>query len=295
MYSKSKTVLLTGGTRGLGFATARMLAKRGYFVLLTGRNKSAAQAAAAKIQAEFPEAPVPEGLSLDLSSLGAVRRFVEVWEKRAQRIDVLFNCAGILEPEPGLKVTQDGFEPFFGVNHLGHYLLTRSLLPWLSIQPSSRVVQVSSRLHQASTGFGRAATLDFDEMRSAGFRSPHERYKASKLANLLFVYELERRVGSQGIHANGICPGFIPETIAEHRKGIHRWFYRACLRRMPFARGLNEAAGHFVDLATDPAFDGIGGRFFADGREVTSSPASYDPDLARRLWDVSAQFCGLQP
>ncbi len=253
-----------------------------------------AQAVAAKLHAEFPSAPVPEGLALDLSSLGAVREFVKDWEKRAQKIDVLFNCAGILEPEPNLKTTQEGFEPFFGVNHLGHYLLTRSLLPWLSAQPSSRVVQVSSRLHQGSAGFGRPATLDFEEMRGAGSRPAHERYKASKLANLLFVYELERRVGSQGIHANGICPGFVPETIAEHRKGIHRWFYRSLLRRMPFARGVTEAAEHFGDLATDPSLEGIGGKFFADGQPVASSPASYDADLAKRLWEVSAQFCGLQ-
>jgi NAD(P)-dependent dehydrogenase (short-subunit alcohol dehydrogenase family) len=118
-------------------------------------------------------------------------------------------------------------------------------------------------------------------------------YKASKLANVLFTYELDRRAQGRGVRSNAICPGFVPETLAERQSGLRRFFTREVLARMPFAQRLERASTYLADLATDPALDGVGGKFYCEGAPTPSSPASHDTELARGLWAVSATLCDL--
>lgn len=290
----SKLVLITGGSRGLGFAAARKFARAGFRVVLTSRSAARADEAAAALRLETPEAVI-WGMALDLSSLGNVRAFAAELAAQEDALHVL--VANAANP-PNAKVpeyTAEGFETTFATNHLGHFLLTTELLPSLSAAADrtgeARVVVVSSRLHQPKS-MGPEVRFDFSDPNLTRNYHPMVAYKNSKLANLWFAYELNRRVQGSGITANALCPGFVPTTIANDARGL-RWFmFRQVLSRLPFARTLDEATDTYLFVATHPSLKGIGGRFCAEGREISSSPESYDEGKAARLWALSEELVG---
>ena len=288
----SKLVLITGGSRGLGFAAARKFARAGFRVVLTSRSATRADEAATALRLETPEAVI-RGMALDLSSLGSVRAFAAELAAQEDALHVLVaNAANI----PNAKVpeyTAEGFETTFATNHLGHFLLTTELLPRLSAAADrngeARVVVVSSRLHQPKS-MGPEVRFDFSDPNLTRNYRPMVAYKNSKLANLWFTYEFNRRVAGSGVTANALCPGFVPATITDEAHGLRRFVFRHVLSRLPFARMLDEATDTYLFAGTHTALKGVGGKFFAEEREVHSSLESYDEDKARGLWELSEEL-----
>jgi len=285
-----KTILITGGGRGLGRATAAKLAADGHRVILVARRPDAAQTATEEIGRRHPGARV-EPRSVDLSSLSAVRSFAAAALARDEPIDVLFHVAGVMQTRPTRRLTVDGYEETLAVNVLAPFLLTHLLLPALERSPFARVVAVSSRLHLPGS---RGAPVDFDlddPQLERGYQ-PERAYKNSKLAVLWFTYELQRRLPPRPITANAVCPGFVPATVADSTHGPMRFAMRHVLPRMPFATSVDAASDGLVFMALDPSLKGVGGRFYGERHAIASSPESYDPDRARRFWELAATLTG---
>ncbi len=285
-----KTILLTGGNRGLGHAAATKLAAQGHHVLLTARTREAGERAAAGIRATYPAAKI-EARVLDLASLKSVRQLADELLAEQRVLDVLFHNAGVMQQSATRRTTADGFEETLGVNVLGPFLLTKLLLPALERSSSARIVGVSSRLHLPGS---RGATVNFDftdPMLERGYQ-PERAYKNSKLAVLWFMYELERRLAPRRIHANGVCPGFVPVTAAQSTHGFQKFLLEHVLVHLPFATSLEEAATSLAFMATDPSLEGVGGQFFGEKMPLASSPDSRDEAKAKRFFALACQLVG---
>lgn len=285
-----KTVLITGGGRGLGRATAEKLAAAGHHVLLTARDPGAGSRAVDQIRAALPAAKV-EAHTLDLASLASVRDFSQAVLARGVTIDVLFHNAGVMQQSPTRRVTVDGFEETLAVNVLAPFLLTHLLLPALERAPSARVVCVSSRLHLPDSR-GAPVHFDFDDALLVKGYDPERAYKNSKLAMVWFAYELNRRLPPRHIVANAVCPGFVPVTGAASTHGFQRFLMKHVLPHLSFATSVDAASDAFVFMATDPSLEGVGGQFFAERKPFASSPESHDRAKAARFWDLAAGLTG---
>jgi NAD(P)-dependent dehydrogenase (short-subunit alcohol dehydrogenase family) len=288
-----KTLVATGGGRGLGRVTAGKLADAGHHVVLVARTQAAAEAAAAEIRARTPGASV-EPRAADLASLASIRALAAALVDGAGRIDVLFNIAGVLQTSPSRRVTADGLEETLAVNTLAPFLLTRLLLPALERPDTARVVNVSSRLHLPGSR-GKPVGFDFGDPQLEHGYNPDRAYKNSKLALLWFTYELQRRLPPRAITANAVCPGFVPATAAASTSGAMHWLMAHVLPHMPFATSIDAATDSFVFMALDPSLDGVGGKFFGGKHQIESSPESYDLGKAKRFWELASQLTGLDP
>ncbi len=283
-----KTILITGGGRGLGRATAGHLAALGHRVLLTARSLSDGQRAVAEIQAQSLGAKV-EARVLDLSVLASVRAFGERLSAEGLALDVLFNCAGVMQQNPVRQVTVDGFEQTLAVNTLAPFLLTRTLLPALRRSTEARVINVSSRLHLPDSR-GKPVHFDFEDPHLLRGYNPDRAYKNSKLALLWFTFELQRRLGvGTSVTANAVCPGFVPMTAANSTTGFQRWLLRHVLVHLPFARSIEESVESFVFMALDASLVQVGGKFFGEKTAIASSPESLDVSKARQFWELATQ------
>ena len=192
------------------------------------------------------------------------------------------------------RFTTDGFEMTLGTNHLGHFLFTNLLLDDLKRSAPARVITVSSQLHIPGYAGGKPPDFDYDNLKGEKYYDANVFYRNSKLANMWFTYELQRRLTGTGVTSNAVCPGFVPAAIADRRTSpIDRFMYKQVLARMPFARSLEQASASYMVAATDPSLEGVGGKFIVDGKERRSSDDSYDEAKARRLWDLSWAWCGL--
>ncbi|MBC8163887.1 MAG: SDR family NAD(P)-dependent oxidoreductase [Roseiflexaceae bacterium] len=287
-----KTILITGANRGLGFAAAQALARAGHQLVMTSRDAARGQAAAERIRAQQPDAQV-ESINLDLSDLDSVRRFADAFASRYGQLDVLIANAANLPEAREPAYTPGGRELTFATNHLGHFLLAHELLPLMerAAQRSgeARLVVVSSRLHLPRS-MGPETRFDFEDLDLRRNYHPMVAYKNSKLANIWFTYEFDRRYGERGVRANALCPGFVPATAAANAKRFQRFMFTQILARMPFARTLESAVATYSYVATDPALRGVGGKFFAEKLIIPSSPESYDKSKASRLWQISEQL-----
>lgn len=288
-----KTILITGGGRGLGRATARRLATLGHRVLLTARAPKEGEAAAAEIRAAHPPAQV-EARVLDLASLTAVRAFGQAVAAEGFALDVLFHCAGVMQQSPARLTTPDGFEQTLAVNAFAPFLLTQTLLPALRRSAEARVVCVTSRLHLPGSR-GAPVDFDFDDPQLTRGYHPERAYKNSKLAVLWFAYELQRRLAATSIRANAVCPGFVPATAAASATGFQRWLLRHVLTHFPFARTVDEAVDSFTFMAVDPSLGGVGGRFYGEKQPIASSPESMDEAKAKRFWQLAEQATASGP
>lgn len=288
-----RVAMITGGNSGIGFVTVKKLAAQGFHVILASRNQQSSARAIAQIRADNPNASL-ESIELDLASFASVRQCVAVFHEKGYPLHLLINNAGGAVPGKRPSFTADGFEMTFGTNHLGHFLLTNLLLDDLKQSAPARVITVSSRLHNPEYAGGRRVDFDYDNLRGEKYYQPQVFYRNSKLANMWFVYELNRRLAGTGVTSNAVCPGFVPQAIGDRRKSpLEKFFYNQILARMPFASSLEEASASYLIAATDPRYAEVGGKLIADGVEVRSSVDSYDEDKARRLWEQSCKWCGL--
>lgn len=284
------TMLVTGANTGLGFETAKVLAERGTRVLLGCRSEDRANDAIARISAEVPDADLVF-VPLDQADLASVAGAAKIVE-RESRLDALINNAGIMMPP--LQYTVDGFESQFGVNHLGTFALTAHLLPKLAEHSGSRVVVTSSIAH-------KGASIDFDDLGAEQTYRTQARYGQSKLANLLFVYELDRRLRAAGSDtiAVGCHPGLADTDLARHLPSVVQFL--APLAR-PFFNSAAAGAWPTLMAATSPdveSGDYLGpskrGETAGPAQKVESTPTSHDPELAARLWDLSIEMTGVDP
>jgi NAD(P)-dependent dehydrogenase (short-subunit alcohol dehydrogenase family) len=291
--NQQRVVMITGGNSGIGFATANKLAAQGFIVFLASRNQEASTLAISKIHGVTPTAKV-ESIPLDLSSFDSVRQCVSMFQTKGVPLHLLINNAGGSVPGKQASFSVDGFELTFATNHLGHFLLTNLLLDDLKRSAPARVITVSSELHNPAYARGPAPDFDYENLKGEKYYNPQVFYRNSKLANIWFAYELQRRLTGTGVTSNAVCPGFVPAAIAARRKSpIEKFFYAQILARMPFARSLEQASTSYMIAATDPALEGVGGKFIVDGKEKCSSEESYNEQKARRLWEMSWEWCGL--
>jgi len=283
---RARTALVTGATSGLGRATAGLLAATpGWRVLLGARDADAGNRLAGELGADV----VP----MDLASLGSVREAATVAAAHGP-LDALLLVAG-LQVTRADRTSAEGHELTFAVNHLGHYLLTRELLPILV--PGARVVVVSSGTHfgtlRQSGPFPGPRWADPRELARPRPESGQRAYATSKLANVYFGRELARRCPQLSVAV--FDPGLMPATgLARSYPAPARALYTALaplLTRLPFAQTAERAAAQLAALATGPA--GRSGRYVERGIEAPSSPESTDPDRARELWEISAELVGL--
>jgi NAD(P)-dependent dehydrogenase (short-subunit alcohol dehydrogenase family) len=274
-----RTVLVTGGTGGIGRATATGLAALGARVAITGRDRARAEAAATAIRADG--GPPVDVFVADMSSQAEVRRLAGEVLAALPRVDVLVNNVGGFWNSR--QVTVDGLEHMFALNHLAPFLLTHLLAERLKQSAPARVVTVSSDAQ-------RLGRIDFDDLQGERSWSGQRAYNQSKLANVLFTYELARRLRGTGITANALHPGIVRTGFGAEDPGR--------IQRMitPFMRLLKspeEGAVTSIHLASAPELDGVTGQFFADRRPRRSSKRSYDESDASRLWAVSSELVGL--
>ncbi|WP_341393696.1 oxidoreductase [Arthrobacter sp. G119Y2] len=282
-----KTAVVTGSNSGLGLQTALVLAAKGARVELACRDAKRGEAAMQRIRAETGNDDV-RVRQLDLGSLESVRAFAAAQERP---VDLLINNAGVMATPH--RTTADGFELQFGVNHLGHFALTGLLLPMLRAAPAPRVVTVSSLAH-------RGGRMDFDDLAAEHSYRPWARYNQSKLANLLFTFELNRRLQARGenLVAAAAHPGFASTNLTA---GMHHPATLDLLGGFFRLLGQSGARGALPTLYAATAPGVRGGDFYGpDGpgqlrgkpAPVTPAPQARDALAARRLWDVSTKLTG---
>jgi NAD(P)-dependent dehydrogenase (short-subunit alcohol dehydrogenase family) len=274
------TVLVTGGTGGIGKATAIGLAALGARVGITGRDLPRAQAAAADIRRESGN-PAVDAFAADLSSQAEVRRLAAAVLDAYPRLDVLVNNVGGFWAHRHL--TTDGLERTFAVNHLAPFLLTDLLLDRLIASTPARIVNVSSNA-QAT---GRIA---FDDLQGEQNYSGSQAYNQSKLANVMFTYELSRRLRGTGVTANALHPGVVRTAFSSEDPSALARMARPLMR---FMKTPAEGAVTSIYLASSPDVDAVTGRYFANSKPKTSNKSSYDTNAADRFWQLSADLVGL--
>jgi retinol dehydrogenase 14 len=278
---QGKTVLVTGGTGGIGKAAAMALASMGARVGITGRDRLRADRAAIEIRTSSPAAQVDTFVA-DMSSQAEVRSLAAEVLAAYPRIDVLLNNVGGFWSHR--HVTADGLERTFALNHLAPFLLTSLLLDRLIASAPSRVVTVSS----AAQGMGKIA---FDDLMGEGTYSGQTSYNQSKLANVMFTYELARRLAGTGVTATALHPGMTNTSFSAEDPS--RLFAPLVAVMRPFMRSPDKGAETPVYLASSDEVAGVTGRYFANRNAKASSNASYDVAAAARLWQVSADYVGL--
>jgi NAD(P)-dependent dehydrogenase (short-subunit alcohol dehydrogenase family) len=276
---QDKICLVTGATAGIGEVTALELARKGAHLVFVGRNPQKCQQTLDRIQ-QATTNPNVEFLVADLSSMQQVRLLAAQFKDRYPRLDVLVNNAGGFFLHRTLSV--DGLEMTFALNHLSYFLLTLSLLDLLKASAPSRIVNVASGSHFRKH-------LNFDDLQtSRHFYNGYRIYGESKLANLLFTYELSRRLVSAGVTANALHPGLVSTNIWNHLDGWMKPLVQPVLRRIALTP--EQGAQTVIYLASSPQVQSVTGKYFVDCQPVPSSPASYDKDAARYLWDQSLEY-----
>jgi NAD(P)-dependent dehydrogenase (short-subunit alcohol dehydrogenase family) len=257
-----KTVLITGGTSGIGKATAVALAAMGANVVVVGRSPERGEAALEEIRAQGHNQSV-ELMLADLSVQSEVRRLAEEFLERHDRLDVLVNNAGLVQSKR--TETPDGIETTLAINHLAPFLLTNLLLERLEQSAPSRIITVSS------------------EAQRWGYRG-FPVYGMTKLANIMFTYELAERLKGTGVSATCLHPGPVSTNFGQNNSGLMTLFFRAA---KPFMRSPEQGADTLIWLASAPEVEGDSGKYFSDRKEIEAKKVAYDPAARRTLWKIS--------
>jgi NAD(P)-dependent dehydrogenase (short-subunit alcohol dehydrogenase family) len=281
MNQQSRICLITGATAGIGKAAATMLASQGYEMIITGRNPEKLTDTVQGIREKTDNASV-HGLLADFSDLGQVRQLAQQFQEKFPRLDILINNAGAYFNKR--QRTSYGVEKTLLVNHMAPFLLTHLLLDQLYKSQSARIVNVASNAHEH-------AQLDLDDLNLEHFYFGFQAYGRSKLANILFSYELARRLKDSPVTVNALHPGRVGTDIFKTDFSIFggplKWF----MERISLTP--EQGADNTVFLATSPDVEGVSGKYFVKRDAVPSAPLSYDEKLARGLWEVSEKITGL--
>jgi len=278
---KDKICLITGATSGIGKATAFALARLGATVVVHGRNPQKCEATADAIRQETGN-PHIEWLVADLASLQDTRRLAEEFTARHTQLHVLVNNAGLSLRRR--MESRDGYELMFAVNHLAHFLLTNLLLDTIVASAPARIISVSSGLH-------KYARLDSADLQMTRKFSAMRGYGVSKLANIMFTYELARRLAGRDVTVNAMNPGMTATNIGTEEGGI----FSASKKLMDriIGHSAEQGADTVVFLATAPEVVGVSGKCFENRKAVVSSATTHNEDACRRLWEISAKLVGL--
>ncbi|MCM3884387.1 oxidoreductase [Frankia sp. R82] len=290
---RGKTAVVTGANSGIGFETTRVLADRGATVIMACRNPVKAEAARTRVLAESPEADV-HLLELDLNSLASARKAADALVTERPTIDIAINNAGVIMLPHGQ--TEDGFEQHFGVNHLAHFAFTGLILPAVLASSAGRIVTVGSNGH-------RMGRLDFDDLPFEQGYKPLRGYGRSKLANLMFAYELHRRLAAAGASAISLAAhpgGANTDAGGFGGDSMKRWSALMDHIPNPIVHSAHKGALPLLRAAVDPAakggdYYGPRGLLTMTGPPVVvkSNARSRDTDSARRLWEVSEDLTGV--
>ena len=264
-----KIALVTGGTAGIGLATAKQLLKAGYHVVITARNP-------AKALPEF------EVLPCDFSSMESIRAAAAEFKRRHQKLHVLVNNAGGLNPSR--KLSKDGIELTFAVNHLGYFLLTNLLVDVLKASAPARVVSVAS----AASNWGR---IDFEDLEAEGMYLAFKQYGATKRMNIAFALELAERLKGTGVTSNALHPGAIGSDFGS----VQGWFGYVFALGKPFLLTPEKGARTQVWLAKSPEVEGVTGGYFVRRKQARPPRQARDPEVRRKLWEISERITGLAP
>jgi NAD(P)-dependent dehydrogenase (short-subunit alcohol dehydrogenase family) len=267
--ANERIVLVTGATAGIGLQTVLELAQMGVHVIVHGRSQQKVDSARRTLEAAGGKV---EGVVFDLNSLASVRRGAEELARRFPRLDVLVNNAGVFMNERVL--TEDGLETTFQVNHLAPFLLTNLLLKGPLTGPGARIINVSSVAHT------RGRMRFEDPQLGRGFQG-YAAYSQSKLANVLFTFELAERLPASQVTANCLHPGVVSTKLLTEGFGFHG------------SDTMEEGAETSVFLATSPKVEGVTGRYFARKREVNPASQALDVAARKQLWELSEKLCGL--
>ena len=278
---QGKVCLVTGATSGIGQVAAIELARRGAHIVIVGRSAEKCANTQAQIRATRSDAIV-DTLVTDLSSLAETKRLAEQVRERYPRLDVLLNNAGAMFWNRSESV--DGIEKTFALNHLSYFVLTNLLLPVLKQSAPARIVNVASDAH-------KGVSINFDDLQFKQKYSGWKAYQQSKLANILFTYELAKRIEGKGVTANTLHPGFVLTNFLQvFHDAPAGWLINALAPLVAISP--ERGARTSIYLASSPEVKGVSGRYFAKEKPVVSSPQSRDPLAAERLWQVSVEMTG---
>ncbi len=271
-----KIVLITGANRGIGFEAARQQAAMGAQVVMICRDRDRGRSAQRQIAQEV-DGRAPLLFIADLASQASIRSLADQLHSRFSHLDVLINNAGAIfsRREPG----PDGIERTFALNHLAPFLLTRLLFDLLHASRDGRVITMSSEIH--------SSRLDFNNLQGERHYNFLDAYNQSKLENILFTYELARRAARSGVTVNSLSPGPTNTRFGDDLTGLPALF-PTFMKRIPYLfADPKESARSLVYLAASQEVSGISGKFFLKKKETRSRPISYNPEVARRLWEIS--------
>jgi len=275
-----KVCLITGGNSGIGKATAQGLAKLHATVVIVSRNKDKGEATLIEMRAKSGNRNV-DAMTADLSSQDSVRELAHDFKGRHKKLHVLINNAAIFLPRR--ISTVDGLETTFATNHLGHFLLTNLLLDTLKSNAPSRIINITSSAHHGTE-------IDFDDLQGEKKYSGYRAYGQSKLANVLFTYQLAKRLEGTGVTVNCLHPGVVRTGFGKDVTGLMSILVRV---GSPFMMRPEKSARAAIYLATSPELEGVTSKYFSRGKEERSSTESYDTASAQRLWNVSAELTKL--
>lgn len=275
-----KVCIVTGANSGIGKVTALELAKQGNSVVMVCRNRQKGEAVLSEIMSKTNNLKV-ELLIADLSSMKEIRRLAANINTQYPVIDVLINNAGAINGNR--TETVDGYETTFATNHLSYFLLTLLLLDHLKAAPKARIVNVASQAQQTGK-------LHFEDLNLKNGYSSFKAYSQSKLANIMFTYELARRLEKTNITVNCVHPGGVATNFGSGLEG----FWKSLIKlAKPLLRTPEKGAETVIWLATSPEAENITGRYFADKKQIRSIPLSYDQDKTKQLWEKSEKMTGL--
>jgi retinol dehydrogenase-12 len=279
-YIEGKTCLITGATNGLGRVTAVELARMGAELFLMYRDKVRADETVAEIRNKTGNENV-HLLHADLGSQSQIRGAAAEFLTTGKPLHVLVNNAGLGNTKR--MMSEDGIEMVFAVNHLAYFLLTMLLLDRIKQSAPARIVNVASEAH-------RFGTIDFDDLGGERHYRTFGAYGQSKLANILFSYELARRLAGTGVTVNCLHPGGIASGLWTNNGRLAQFIMKA---GRPFLKTPEQGAQTTIYLASSVKVEGVTGKYFANCKEKASNKESYDENIARRLWDVSERMTGV--
>jgi NAD(P)-dependent dehydrogenase (short-subunit alcohol dehydrogenase family) len=276
-----KICLVTGASSGIGKVTALELAKMGATVVMVSRDQQRGEKALSEVKTVSGNENV-ELVLTDLSSQKSIRELVEHFKEKYKRLDLLMNNAGVMVKDR--RLTEDGIESTFAINHLAYFLLTNLLLDVIKESSPARIINVTSNGH-------KVGAMDLDNLNAEKSYNDQLIYCQSKLANVLFTYELARKLVGTGVTVNCLHPGIVKSNFGRDGSMFYRFLLTTVLR--PFMISPETGAETSIYLATSPEVEEVSGKYFVKKKAVKSSKKTYDLELAQKLWEISAKMTQL--